>query len=44
MYNQSAEGIFSMLNPFLHSEINFKQQKIIICGWIKMRNNNMWLD
>jgi hypothetical protein len=30
LYNRSVEGLFNMLNPFMHSEMQFKQQKIII--------------
>jgi hypothetical protein len=35
MYNPSVQRFFSMLNPFLHSEVDFEQQKIVIlCKFI----------
>jgi len=30
MYNSSAPENFRMLNPFMHSEMDFKQKKIVI--------------
>jgi hypothetical protein len=30
MYNLSVPGFFRMLNPFMHSKMDFKQQKIMI--------------
>jgi hypothetical protein len=40
MYNLSALGVFSMLNPFLHSKMQFKQQKVVIsCGFMLSDSN-----